>query len=182
MTQVLHDKRGLATIDAWGRAILDIETLPEILYSGLKVDDVFIADSEETTRFNRLCRQWDRPHLALRTPEPMPHTPEAEHALRASQWLVCEELRDLDVRAFLLDICTTPEQVQRINEEMDLYEERNLIPLLRLMICLVDHFTQKGIVWGVGRGSSVASYVLYMIGVHRIDALRFGLSINEFLK
>lgn len=169
-------------IDPWGRTILDIGDLTEILYSGLKVDDVFVADSPETARFNALCRQWDRPHLALRLPEPITHSPQEEHATRARQWLVCEELRDLDVRAFLLDVCQTEAQQARINEEMDLYEARDLVPLLRLMICLVDHFTNANIVWGVGRGSSVASYVLYMIGVHRIDSLRFGLSINEFLK
>ncbi|RYD68017.1 MAG: hypothetical protein EOP83_01585 [Verrucomicrobiaceae bacterium] len=120
--------------------------------------------------------------MALRVPEPLSHSPEAEHRQRATQWLICEELRTLDVRDHLLALCTTDEQRDRVNEEMDLYEARELVPLLQTMICLVEHFKESGIVWGVGRGSSVASYVLYLIKVHRIDSLRFGLSIHEFLK
>lgn len=170
------------TVDPWGRVILDIGDLTEILYSGLKTDDVFVAEGDETTRFNRLCRTWDRPQFALRTPDALNHTPEQEHATRASQWLVCEQLRGLDVRSFLISACATEEQRVRVNEEMDLYEERDLVPLLQTMICLVEHFRTNNVVWGVGRGSSVASYVLYMIGIHKIDSMKYGLEIGEFLK
>ena len=30
---------------------------------------------------------------------------------------------------------------------------------------------ENNIVWGVGRGSPVASYVLFLIGVHRINSI-----------
>jgi DNA polymerase III alpha subunit len=40
----------------------------------------------------------------------------------------------------------------------------------------------SNIVWGVGRGSSVASYALYLIGIHKIDPIKYNLSINEFFK
>jgi DNA polymerase III alpha subunit len=38
------------------------------------------------------------------------------------------------------------------------------------------------IIWGVGRGSSVASHVLYKLGVHRINSLHYNLDIQEFLR
>jgi DNA polymerase III alpha subunit len=38
------------------------------------------------------------------------------------------------------------------------------------------------IVWGVGRGSSVASYVLFLIGIHKVNSLKYNLDIKEFLK
>jgi len=41
---------------------------------------------------------------------------------------------------------------------------------------------ENGIVWGVGRGASVASYVLYLIGVHRINSIQYGLDWREFLR
>jgi len=34
----------------------------------------------------------------------------------------------------------------------------------------------------VGRGSSVSSYILYLIGIHRVDSLRYGFSISDYLK
>ena len=43
---------------------------------------------------------------------------------------------------------------------------------IRYMVYLVDFMRENNIVWGVGRGSSVASYVLYLIGVHRIDSIQ----------
>lgn len=169
-------------VDAWGRTILDIGDLPEILYNGFKIDDVYVSDSDETERFNAMCRHRDRPQYALKLPEPLAHSPEEEHAARAERWIICEELQGLNVRAFLVSLCVTDTERARVNREMDLYEERDLEPLLRTMICLVDHFRQRGIVWGVGRGSSVASYVLYLIGVHKIDSIKYGLAIEEFLK
>jgi DNA polymerase III alpha subunit len=38
------------------------------------------------------------------------------------------------------------------------------------------------IIWGVGRGSSVASYVLYIIGIHRINSIQYDLDYKEFLR
>jgi DNA polymerase III alpha subunit len=41
---------------------------------------------------------------------------------------------------------------------------------------------ERNIVWGVGRGSSVASYVLFLIGTHKVDSVKYELDFNEFLK
>ena len=71
---------------------------------------------------------------------------------------------------------------ERCGEELLLYQERDLFNLLRYMKYLVDTMRKNNIVWGVGRGSSVASYVLYLIGIHRIDSIKYNLDINEFLK
>ena len=40
----------------------------------------------------------------------------------------------------------------------------------------------NNVVWGLGRGSSTASYILYLLGVHKIDSLYYDLPIEEFLK
>jgi len=47
---------------------------------------------------------------------------------------------------------------------------------------LVDTLRKNNVIWGVGRGSSVASYVLFLLGVHKIDSLYYNLDIEEFLK
>jgi len=102
--------------------------------------------------------------------------------LAQSNWLMPQEYKDLDIVVWVLDQCTTDEQRQRVGEELLLYVERDLIPLLQYMKYLVDTMRANNIIWGVGRGSSVASYVLYLIGVHRIDSMYYDLNINEFLK
>jgi len=50
------------------------------------------------------------------------------------------------------------------------------------MIYFVDTLRKHNILWGVGRGSSVSSYILYLIGIHRIDSIKYNLNIGEFLK
>ena len=62
------------------------------------------------------------------------------------------------------------------------YQERNLFDLLRYLKYLVDLMRKNRLIWGVGRGSSVASYVLYLLGVHRIDSMYYDLDPSEFLR
>jgi DNA polymerase III alpha subunit len=74
------------------------------------------------------------------------------------------------------------EQNKRANEELHAFAKHNMFNLLRYMIYLVDFMRENNIVWGVGRGSSVASYVLYLIGVHKIDSIKYELDWREFLR
>jgi len=67
-------------------------------------------------------------------------------------------------------------------EELSLYRERNMEPMLRFMIYLVRVMRENNIVWGVGRGSSVSSFLLFLIGLHSIDAVKYNLDIREFIR
>ena len=57
-----------------------------------------------------------------------------------------------------------------------------MMDLLRFLKYMVDKFRENTILWGVGRGSSVASYCLYLLGVHKINSLKYDLDIKEFLR
>jgi DNA polymerase III alpha subunit len=93
-----------------------------------------------------------------------------------------DHYKELDVVRFLNNRELTFEQRDRVREELQAFTERSMIPLLRYMCYLVDFMRENNIVWGVGRGSSVASYVLYLIGVHRIDSIQYDLDWTEFLR
>ncbi len=93
-----------------------------------------------------------------------------------------EEYKSLDIALYVLNKCNTEAELQRAGEELFLFQEKGLFPLLQYLKYLVDVMRENNIVWGVGRGSSVASYVLFLIGVHRINSLYYDLSIDEFLK
>lgn len=69
----------------------------------------------------------------------------------------------------------------RLNEELRLYETFNLIPVLRAVIYIINTLTTNNVVWGIGRGSSTSSYVLYTIGVHDVDSYLYNLDIHDFL-
>jgi DNA polymerase III alpha subunit len=93
-----------------------------------------------------------------------------------------EEYKNMDLAQWVLDQCKTPEELQRVGLELLLFQERDLFPLLKQLKYIVDTWRKNNIVWGVGRGSSVASYVLYLIGVHKINSIYYDLNIEEFLK
>lgn len=98
------------------------------------------------------------------------------------QWLMPEEYKTLDIAKYVLLLCKTDEELQRVGHELLLFQKRDMFDLLRYLKYLVDVMRENNIVWGVGRGSSVSSYVLYLLGVHRINSLYYDLPIEEFLK
>jgi DNA polymerase III alpha subunit len=97
-------------------------------------------------------------------------------------WLMPDQYKNLDIAEHVLNLCQSEAALQRVGEELLLYQERDLFSLLRYLKFLVDIMKQNNLIWGVGRGSSVASYVLYLLGVHRIDSLHYNLDIAEFLR
>jgi DNA polymerase III alpha subunit len=104
------------------------------------------------------------------------------HQLQQSNWHMPDEYKSLDIAACVLALCDNEAELQRCGAELLLYQERGMFDLLRYLKYLVDTMKENSIVWGVGRGSSVASHVLYKLGVHRIDSLYYNLDIAEFLR
>ena len=102
----------------------------------------------------------------------------------SQDFIIPPHYKELDVEGFLTSIVedAEPGRQQRVEQELALFRARNLFPVLQTLIYIVDTMRKHDIVWGVGRGSSVASYCLYLIGVHRIDSYKYNLDIHEFLK
>jgi DNA polymerase III alpha subunit len=97
-------------------------------------------------------------------------------------WHMPDEYKDLDIAKWLIEQCKTQPELQRVGEELLLFQERDLFDLLKYLKYLVDTMRQHQVIWGVGRGSSVASYVLYLIGIHKVDSMYYDLPITEFLR
>jgi len=99
-----------------------------------------------------------------------------------SEWFMPNEYKNFNIVEFVLDQTASEDQFQRAVEELTEYENRNMFDLLRWLKYVVDTCRANNIVWGVGRGSSVASYVLFLLGVHRIDSIKYDLDWKEFLR
>ena len=97
-------------------------------------------------------------------------------------WLMPEEYKRMDIAQHVIDLCKTTPEIQLAGHELLMFQERNLFNLLKYLKYLVDTMRANNIIWGVGRGSSVASYVLYLLGVHRIDSMYYDLDPSEFLR
>jgi DNA polymerase III alpha subunit len=170
------------TIDRYGRVVLTPETMFEHLYQGGITSGLYVEDGPELKAYNERLRHHDKADHLMEAPECLDDDPETVHAFRSRQWMIPSEYRAIDVRYWLASRCSDDMALKRTNMEMDMFEERGLTQMLQTMIYLVDQWRAHNIIWGVGRGSSVASYCLFLIGVHRINPLKYDLDIGEFLK
>ena len=102
--------------------------------------------------------------------------------LNCEKWHMPENYYQINVLQWLLDKCQSDEEKLRVQMEYDLFEKKNFIRVLQFLIYFVDTLRANNIVWGVGRGSSVASFCLFLIGVHKINPLLYNLDITEFLR
>jgi len=98
-------------------------------------------------------------------------------------WNMPKEYQELDIKLHIANNYTlSSQQWERVNIELNEFKQRNLIDLLRFLVYFINTLRSNNVVYGVGRGSSIASYVLYLLKVHRIDSFKYNLDIKEFLK
>ena len=93
-----------------------------------------------------------------------------------------DKYKQLDVFEWLIERCQTEEEKERVREEYKLFEKKQFIKVLQFLIYFIDTLRANNIVWGVGRGSSVSSFCLFLIGVHKINPMIYNLDYKEFLR
>jgi DNA polymerase III alpha subunit len=169
--------------DRFGQAYVTSNQLCDLLYQQPDLDLArFLV--EDCDQYNSAVKSTYAvlPIVTKYHPLPDDYSEEIFHQTNQNQWHMPDQYRDMDIAQWLLDQCCSQEELQRVGKELLLYQDRNLFPLLKQLKYIVDTWRTSNIVWGVGRGSSVASYVLYLIGVHRINSIYYDLDIEEFLR
>lgn len=167
-----------------GSVTVEPENLMKRLELGLSVRGIFVEKmTPEIEQFNRLVRKQDR------------ITVEENHiVVHDFSWNIPEKYKELNIVEYVIEkfyelekkeklsVDEISSRLERIEQELTLYIDYGLIDVLLLMVYIIDTFKENNIVWGVGRGSSVSSYVLYVLEVHDIDSVKFDLDIEDFLK
>lgn len=166
--------------DIFSNPIFQEQDLIDLIYKN-KLDllgQVLMDDSDEIKKFKELS------NLDLNIVDKTLYSIPREDFDKACQqdWFMPAEYKELDIEKWLIDRCTNSQELDRITEELAAFKNKNMLDVLRLLKYLVDTLREHKILWGVGRGSSVASYVLYKIGIHRIDSIKYNLDWKEFLR
>ena len=168
-------------LDKYSNPIFNEQDLFDAIYTGhqFSVDDTFLVDSR-TGAIKNLEEQ-----IGFKFLEPYEtHFEIADYdSACQSVWNMPNEYKQLDIENWLQEQTPPwdPEHT-RLEEELKAYKARNMLDLLRWLKYFVDTCSKEGVVWGLGRGSSVASYVLYLIGVHNINPIKYNLDWQEFLR
>ena len=167
--------------DQYGQAYTTSNELCDLLYKNPTLD-ISRFQVEDSLEYNRSVAELYAELDLLDSYQTINQTVEEFDQTLQNNWHMPQEYKNMDIAEYVLGLCREDHELQRVAQELLLYQERDLFDLLRYLKYLVDTLRQNNIVWGVGRGSSVASYVLFLIGVHKIDSLYYNLDIEEFLK
>lgn len=155
--------------------------LIDMIYSGQmdKIHIVLCDPSDDIDKFNAEMKDQGLPGLQKYVPIDVDQ--KTFDNICQAEWLMPDEYKNINVKEYLTSK-GPPMHPRRMQEELDAFEEHGLTNLLRYMIYLVNYMRENNIIWGVGRGSSVSSYVLYLIGIHKIDPVQYNLDWREFLR
>lgn len=169
--------------DKFGQAYTTTNELCDLLYQDPLLD-LGLFYVEDWDQYNTAVKTTfaDMPRVREYHPFPNDYSVETFHQAQQQNWHMPKEYLEFDIAEHVLSLCKTQPELQRCGEELLLYQERDLFNLLRYLKYFVDTMRANEVVWGLGRGSSVASYVLYLLGVHRINSMYYDLDIQEFLK
>jgi DNA polymerase III alpha subunit len=165
--------------DNFGNIIYQENDILELLYQNKSefLDQILVQDSTEILKFeknaNVRLKKLDNVLNQLSINE--------FDQICQQDWFLPDSYKNMDIEEFLVNVCPK-ENYQRLADELQEFKTRNMLPLLRVLKYLVDTFRENQVVWGVGRGSSVASYALFLIGIHKIDSVKYNLDWREFLR
>ena len=163
-------------IDAYGSVKYSVKETLDEMYSGNAVDQFVIDDVKENRLHNEYSKHFEIDNL--QQPPTLDVSPEDFHDILSNSWLMPQKYKDMDLNTFLAKDLAEALTI----EELEEYTKRNMLDILKFLVYLMNVCRDNSIVTGIGRGSSVSSLVLYLIGVHYIDPVKYNLSYKEFLR
>lgn len=148
-----------------------LKTLSQLNVSNRKLIKEFNDNVEKNADNIEKLKEYVEPNISV----------EDFDRLNQNHWLIPDDYFP-NLEEHLYSCCTTQEQKDRVKLELELFNQHGMIKVLHALKYLVDFMRSNNIVWGLGRGSSVSSYCLYLIGLHKVDSIKYQLDIKEFLK
>jgi len=164
-----------------GDCVYDEQSLIEHVYQNPSAD-ISQFYIENTAQYLAALRELGIDLPAIQG-EPQHHEKPADLDQRLqSQWHMPDNYHKINVLEYLLARCQSDTERERVKTEYELFQKKNFTKVLQFLIYFVDTLRANNVVWGVGRGSSVASFCLFLIGVHKINPLLYNLDHREFLR
>lgn len=167
-----------------GQSILTENNIIELLYQNKSnnINNCIIPNEKFSTQYNEQIKLNKDPFEFLNISNEDTIGQDLFDQNNRINWFMPEEYKQFDIENYVLSLCKTPTETERVNYELNLFKSHAMMDVLQFLKYMVDTLRKNNIVWGVGRGSSVASYVLYLLGVHKVDSIKYNLDPTEFLR
>ena len=154
---------------------MNVNAAIKALNSGASIEDIFLISADDADEFNRAADTFS-------DDVKMCNEQVIDHTVRQNTWSFPSEYLDINLNEHFMSLCSTDEQRSRVTYELSLYDRLEMNNLLRWCLWFMDVVKEKHLFIGVGRGSSVASYCLYLVGLHMVDSIKYGIEPVEFFK
>lgn len=172
-----------------GDSTVPEEEIIRLLSAGMPVDGLFVEQlTEDIKQYNTLVSKEEQIKVK----------PVVIGDL-SFEWSIPEEYKTLNLHRYIIDKLwdelelhpdwidgklhkPAVKRILRTSSEITMYSDMKLYDILRALIYIINTLRTNNIVWGVGRGSSVSSYILYLIGVHDVDSVEYDLDVTDFLR
>tara|TARA_B100001057_G_scaffold491080_1_gene580588 strand:+ start:2248 stop:2787 length:540 start_codon:yes stop_codon:yes gene_type:complete len=177
----MSDAGRITNTNQYGEPIVNCNDLIELVYQGYDIDKVKVND-DRVEKYNSIIQDLALDWPTINKLNKINIAVEDYDRALQSDWYMPDEYKNMDVIDHIKVLAKTDEEKKRVDEELELYVKYSLLNVLRFLVYLIDTMRKNDIVWGVGRGSSVSSYVLYLLGVHKVDSIKYDLDITDFLK
>ena len=167
-------------LDKFANPIFNENDIFDALYTGhqLSIPNVVVDDNYEFSQLSKVSElSFFKPDLSM-----LNLSIEEYDIINQKQWFMPDEYYKFDVYEYCISKCNSELEKIRVTEEITEFNNRNLMHLLQWLKYFVDTCLAENIIWGVGRGSSVSSFVLYLLNVHRIHSIKYNLDWQEFLR
>lgn len=150
------------------------DEVPNLFLLGVPQDKIVVTElNEDIKLFNLLA---DEPIQLSK----------AENDPVNLSWIIPQEYLDLSLDEYLMKALKNRSDLNpsmylhRLMLELVEIKKHNIVLLFKTMIYVIDRLKEEKKIWGVGRGSSCASLVLYLIGVHEVDPIKYDIPMSEF--
>ena len=155
-----------------------------MLLHDVQLDDSEFVETEDIKLYNLHCNELDLFELKMLSTE---LDKDLFDLQKQREWFIPKHYKELDIEDYIKRLIPSSGQdvniiTARVEQELAEYKARNLYDMLRCLVYIIDTMRKHDIVWGVGRGSSVASYVLYLLGVHKVNSVKYNIDLKEFFK
>lgn len=172
-------------INEYGDVIVDRDSAVNYLLMGIDISGISIDDDDEVDLYHHTTNTIDpmgTEFPTINTTKSYSMEPDKHLRRLSKKWLIPPEYLYMDIVDYLVSKCSSDVERKRVADELMEFEKRNEIDILRVMVYIVDQFRKNKVVWGVGRGSSVSCFCLYLIGINKINPLVYDISYTEFFK
>lgn len=169
-------------INDYGDVVVNRDDAVNFMLEGIDLSGVIVDDEDEVDQYNRVSTLIDESLPVINKPKDYKTDPDKHLKRLSNKWTIPPDYMYMDIVTYLVERCSNDIEKKRVADELLEFDKRNEIDILRVMVYIVDKFRENNVVWGVGRGSSVSCFCLYLIGINKINPLMYDISYTEFFK